>query len=236
MAILFSTQYGNLDNLNTLKLRPNGRQSPNDVFKCIFLNENISISIKISQKFVPKGPIDNSPALVQIMAWRRPGDKPLSKTMMISLLTHICVTLSRCVYNNQAVTVTYFLIDGNKYSRGWWNGPLNLLLCGIQIHIFFLTVLEKSMWPVTLAGLLLWVMKITVRQKYHHLMKFSSPVTKEVVILKNSSTTNEDILSLYKYHCMICFSIYHMLLSSFEDLLMQIIYIFTIGCRGCNGK
>ena len=26
------------------------------------------------------------------MAWRRPGDKPLSKLMMVSLLTHICVT------------------------------------------------------------------------------------------------------------------------------------------------
>ena len=33
----------------------------------------------------------NIPALVQIMAWRRPGDKPLSEPMMVSLLTHICV-------------------------------------------------------------------------------------------------------------------------------------------------
>ena len=31
------------------------------------------ISITISLKFVPKGPIDNIPALLQIMAWRRPG-------------------------------------------------------------------------------------------------------------------------------------------------------------------
>ena len=30
--------------------------------------------------------------LVQIMAWRRPGDKPLSEPMMFNLLTHICVT------------------------------------------------------------------------------------------------------------------------------------------------
>ena len=36
-------------------------------------------------KFVPNGPINNIPALVQIMAWRRPGDKPLSEPMMISL-------------------------------------------------------------------------------------------------------------------------------------------------------
>ena len=46
----------------------------------------------MSLKFVPKGPINNTPALVQIMAWRRPGDKPLSEPMMVSLPTHICVT------------------------------------------------------------------------------------------------------------------------------------------------
>ena len=43
-------------------------------------------------KFVPKGPINNIPAMVQIMAWRRPGDKPLSEPMMVSLPTHICVS------------------------------------------------------------------------------------------------------------------------------------------------
>ena len=52
----------------------------------IFLNENVRISIKISLMFVPKGPINNIPALVQIIAWRRPGDKPLSEPMMVSLL------------------------------------------------------------------------------------------------------------------------------------------------------
>ena len=35
-----------------------------DIFKCIFLNEIFWILIKISLKFVPKGPIDNNPALV----------------------------------------------------------------------------------------------------------------------------------------------------------------------------
>ena len=37
------------------------------------------ILIKISLKFVPKGPIDNNPALVEMMAWRQIGDKPLSE-------------------------------------------------------------------------------------------------------------------------------------------------------------
>ena len=47
-----------------------------NIFKCIFVNENIWIPIKISLKFVPKGPIHNFPALGQMMAWRRTGDKP----------------------------------------------------------------------------------------------------------------------------------------------------------------
>ena len=43
----------------------------------------------MKMKFVPKGSINNIPALVQIMAWRRSGDKPLSEPMMVSLQTHI---------------------------------------------------------------------------------------------------------------------------------------------------
>ena len=78
--------------LNTLRPRQNGRHFPDDTFERIFLNDNVRILIKISLKFVPKGPIINIPSLVQIIAWRRPGDKPLSEPMMVSLLTHICVT------------------------------------------------------------------------------------------------------------------------------------------------
>ena len=84
---------------NTLRPRQNGRLFPDDVFKCIFLNEKGWISIKISLKFVPKGPISNILALVQIMAWCRPGDKPLSEPMMVILPTHICVTQPQWVNN-----------------------------------------------------------------------------------------------------------------------------------------
>ena len=78
--------------VNTLRPRQNGRHFAVDTFKRIFWNENVRISIKISLKFVPKGPINNNPALVQIMAWRWSGDKPLSEPMLVSLLTHTCVT------------------------------------------------------------------------------------------------------------------------------------------------
>ena len=93
----FPTEYPNLSTrriktFNTLRPRQDGRHFPDDIFTCIFLNENEWHSIKISLKFVPKIPINNITALVQIMAWRRPGDKPLSEPMMVVLPTHICVT------------------------------------------------------------------------------------------------------------------------------------------------
>ena len=83
--------------INTLRPKQNGRHFADDIFKCIFLNENVWIPIKFSMKFVLKGPINNIPSLVQIMAWRRPGDKPLSEPMMVSLTTHICVTRTQWV-------------------------------------------------------------------------------------------------------------------------------------------
>ena len=70
---------------NPLRPRQNGRHFTDDTLNRMFLKENVRISIKISLKFAPKGPINNIPALVQIMAWRQPGDKPLSEPMIVSL-------------------------------------------------------------------------------------------------------------------------------------------------------
>ena len=73
-----------------------------------FVNENVKILIEISLKFVPKGP-----ALVQTMAWRRPGDKPLFEPMMVSLLTLICVTRPQWVYGPDifAIMLTWFIFS-----------------------------------------------------------------------------------------------------------------------------
>ena len=76
----------------TLRPRRNGRRFGDDTFKHILIDETVRISIKISLKFVPKGPTNNNPALVRMMAWRRSCDKPLSEPMTVSLLTHICIT------------------------------------------------------------------------------------------------------------------------------------------------
>ena len=85
---------------NTLRPRQNGCQVF-DIFKCIFWNENVWFSIEISLKFVSKFPIHNIPTLAQIMAWHRPGGKPLSEPMKVRLLvlTHICLTRPQWVNN-----------------------------------------------------------------------------------------------------------------------------------------
>ena len=82
---------------NTFRPRQNCCDFMNDIFECIFLNENVWIMIKMSLEFVPKGQIHNIPAMVQIMTWCHPGDKPLSDPMMVSLLTQLCVTRPRWV-------------------------------------------------------------------------------------------------------------------------------------------
>ena len=81
-----------VDVYEVISLTHSGRDTMAAIFQTIFLNENVWISINISLKFVPMGPINNIPALVLIMAWSRPGDKPLSDPMMVRSLTHICVT------------------------------------------------------------------------------------------------------------------------------------------------
>ena len=78
--------------VNTLRLRQSCRHFTDNIFKSILLNENVQISLDIWLKFVPQVPVNNIPALVQIMAWRCPGDKPLSEPMMVSIPTHKCVT------------------------------------------------------------------------------------------------------------------------------------------------
>ena len=57
-----------------------------NIFNYIFLNENDRISIQISLKYVRRSPIDNKSALVQVMAWRRTGDKPLPGPMMTQFI------------------------------------------------------------------------------------------------------------------------------------------------------
>ena len=73
-----------------------------DIFKSIF-NESAWISITISLKFVPKGPIDYKSALVQVVAWHRTGEKP-------------SVTWINADPIHQRI---YTALGGNKITKTW---------------------------------------------------------------------------------------------------------------------
>ena len=106
--------------------RQDGGHFPDDVFKRIFFNKYILIAIKISLKFVPKGQINNITTLVRIMAWRRPSDKPLSEPMVVSLLTHICVTRPQWVklypveFHWLSIILCNYIRPDDIIQKGFW--------------------------------------------------------------------------------------------------------------------
>ena len=53
-----------------------------DIFNCIYAMKMKKVPIQVSLKYVPRSPIDNEAALIQVMARRRIGDKPLSEPML----------------------------------------------------------------------------------------------------------------------------------------------------------
>ena len=130
---------------NSLRPRQNGRHFADDIFKCIFLNENVWIRIKISLKCVSKGPINNIPALIQIMALRRPGDKPLSEPMMVSLPTHICVARPQWVklthQNDLTVLVQMKLLINILIS---FQASFFISQRGMILYIYYFSQMEWS--------------------------------------------------------------------------------------------
>ena len=138
--------------LNILRPRQNGRRFADDTFKRIFVNGNVRISIKISLQFVPKGPINNNPALVQIMAWRRSADKPLSEPVMVSLLTHICVTRPKWVNPGETpfwimnASFPWTFISSDVTIFAGWNGRM---ACAWDIASYFLSLSWEIKTPTT---------------------------------------------------------------------------------------
>ena len=134
--------------VNTLRPRQNGRHFADDSLKGIFLNENVRISIKNSLTFVSRGPINNIPALVQIMAWRRPGDEPLSEPMMVRLPTHICVTRPQWV-KSLNFAKRYFLYSSTRMKlfvfgfKPQWNQSL-----GVQLRTIFDGFTTRAWWQI----------------------------------------------------------------------------------------
>ena len=102
---------------------PPGQNSPHfpdDISRCLFGEWKILYFIKISLKFVPKGPIDNKPALVQIMDRPWIGTRPFSEPTLTDSLTHVCGTRGRWV-NSSWHSDTYGVGD---LSQHWFGNSL----------------------------------------------------------------------------------------------------------------
>ena len=87
--------------------------------KCIF--------IQISWKIVPKGLIDDMSALVQVIAWRRTGNKPLPEPMMAPL------------------TCRYATLGGNEFKLNEaWLHIYMMHFIYIYIHIYVYLIIWSS--------------------------------------------------------------------------------------------
>ena len=138
--------------------------------------------MKMSLKFVPGGPMNNIPALVQIMARCGPGDKPLSETMMFRLLTHICVTRVTFL-SKRGHAVRLLLTPGSqcvRYSRLNTCSYIQPIFFNIISYIMFrafqlMTIMDSSLIP-HVCIYLLYAGQYTIGPLFTHCIRFGTMV------------------------------------------------------------
>ena len=187
--------------INTLRARQNGHRFADDNVKRIFLNENVRILIKISLKFVPKGPINNNPALVQIMAWRRSGDKPLSEPMIVSLPTHICVTRPQWV--NWRAERMLIKQDTWHHMAPMDHSELTSVIKHTGWRLFYRTIIDK------LLEIRVAYVRIIPFQHYMHDLLFSIPFIIQFIYKKTIITGTWCNLFLIIFQLLHLFQIHH---------------------------
>ena len=103
-----------------IEARQNGWHFPGDIFKCIFLNENVWIPNTIWLKFIPNSPIDNNTVLVQMMARRRTGAESLSELMMGSDRdAYMCHSDLSCLYERAMRHLVWDFLFGKDTTSCW---------------------------------------------------------------------------------------------------------------------
>ena len=138
---------------NTLRPRQKGRHFPDDIFKYIFFNENIWISIRFSLKFVPKFPIENKPVLVQaashclnqwwLIYWHIYASIGLNEHQLMADVTNENTKRVSC--NKNIVMLREFplnidqrvLLIENHYCFGW------MAKCSKRWHTFQITTMTQ---------------------------------------------------------------------------------------------
>ena len=109
--------------INTLRPRQNGRQFPRFHWT-LFLS--------------PKSPIDNKSSLVQIMAWRQIGNKPLPEPVMTHFNdAYMCVTRPRWVKDcEKACCIETEKILHNSSRLTHWGRVIHICVCNLSHHWF----------------------------------------------------------------------------------------------------
>ena len=131
------------DHLNMLKVRKNSGHFMYDIFKCIFINENHYSLIDISMIFFPKGPINNMPALVQIMTWHQTGDKLLSESMInLPHVTFNSYALGKFESNFRYAIFKQILVTG-----GWgFSYEISLIWMSLDFTVNQSTLVQVMAW------------------------------------------------------------------------------------------
>ena len=129
---------------NTLSSRQKSRHFVDDIFKCISWRKCINFESNLTEYF-PKGIFDNIPELMQKMAWRLPGDRPLTEPMTVILLMHVCVTWPQWVNDSMGNHLKYnknsFAIQSYLESMIFPQYLSNFRLKNVNINRFF-------NWPI----------------------------------------------------------------------------------------
>ena len=105
-----------------------------DNFKCIFQNQNDGILNWISPNFVPRSPTDSESALVQVMAWRQRGDKPLPDPILMHIsgtrgdeTTHWDRVMHICISRLTITGSENGLSPGRRQAIIWTNAGILLI-------------------------------------------------------------------------------------------------------------
>ena len=115
---------------------------------------------------VPKGPFSYIPALVQIMAWCRLGDKPLSAPMMakptgaymlhsasmsFNLIRPVCVLYCPFIFPQSTVSRLLCDTSGNTWDKICWTYLFLVFLYWLQLHIYYrINILEKQLVSIAI--------------------------------------------------------------------------------------
>ena len=126
------------NDFNTLSPRQNGRHFPDDIFKSIFLIENVCISVKISSKFVPKGQINNMSALVQVMAWRHATSHYLNQWWLV--YWRMCLSLNELMKFHLSSLPQFRLFISQHWSRTVPDAMVVLFAYAYMRYYFFITL------------------------------------------------------------------------------------------------